>query len=126
MLVEHNRIQRALAFKQKIEGDGRVIDVQSYPYGSIVDYFFRHNQLGSALLALKECISNHGVPPVEKDLAKLRLLCRQEDVVHSAKLEQLIGKDPIEWLRHGESHLKREMSKKGRRDIQWAQNRILA
>lgn len=46
--------------------------------------------------------------------------------MHDAlQLTQLIGNDPTEWLKFGEKYLKREKSKKGRRDIQLAYNRNL-
>jgi hypothetical protein len=76
-------------------------------------------------MVLKECISHHGAPPSEKSLSKLRLICRQKDLEDDLRLRDLIGEDPIEWLRHGEKYLKREMSKKGRRDVNLAYNRIL-
>jgi hypothetical protein len=123
MLVSNNRLPRALAFRQKIEEEKRTLDIPSY--GSLVDYYARHGQLGSALLVLKECISHHGAPPSEKSLSKLRLICRQKDLEDDLRLRDLIGEDPIEWLRHGEKYLKREMSKKGRRDVNLAYNRIL-
>jgi hypothetical protein len=123
MLVRNNRLPRALAFKQKIEEDGRNLDVISY--GSLIEYYGNHGQLGSAMLVLKECLAIHGSPPGAKSLSKLRLLCRQHDMEKKLKLEELIGKDPMDWIRHGEANLKREMSPKGRRDINLARNRLV-
>ena len=123
MLVGNNRLSRALKFKQFIEEEGRNMDIANY--GTLIQYYSKHHQLGSALLFLKECLSKHGSPPSENFLSQLRILCRQNDIENSVNLDQMIGKDPIEWLKHGERHLKREMSKKGRRNIQFAQNRLL-
>lgn len=120
MFLEHNRFQRALAFKEKVEEASRSLDIPSY--GSLVDYCARHNQLGSAVILLKECIDLHGSPPPEASLSKLRILCRQHDLVDELRLTKLIGKDPTEWLRHGEAHLKREMSKSGRRGVRLARD----
>lgn len=123
MLVRNNRVSRALVFKQKIEEDGRLLDIASY--GSLIEYYGNHGKLGSAVLVLKECIDTHGAPPGEKSLAKLRLLCRQNGLESKLRLEENIGKDPVEWLRHGEAHLKREKSFKGRRDVNLARNRMV-
>lgn len=114
---------RALAFKQKVEEDGRNLDVISY--GSLIEYYGNHGKLGSAMLVLKECLDTHGAPPGAKSIAKLRLLARQHDMETKLRLEEMIGKDPMEWLRHGEANLKREMSFKGRRDINLARNRMV-
>lgn len=123
MLVANKRLTRALAFKQKIEEDGRLLDLASY--GTLVEYYARQKQLGSSLLLTKECISVHGVPPSQKYLSDLRILCKQNNLEEDIGLSNLIGEDPIAWLKHGERHLKREMSKKGR-DVQLARNRIIA
>jgi len=123
MLVRSNRLSRALAFKQKVEEDGRHLDVISY--GSLIEYYGNQGKLGSAMLVLKECLNTHGAPPGAKSLAKLRLLCRQHDMETKLRLEELIGKDPMEWLRHGEANLKRETSYKGRRDVNLARNRMV-
>jgi hypothetical protein len=123
MLVGNNRLTRALAFKQKVEEDGRHLDVISY--GSLIEYYGNHGKLGSAMMVLRECLAIHGAPPGAKSVAKIRLLCRQHDMEAKLRLEELIGKDPMEWLRHGEANLKREMSYKGRRDINLARNRMV-
>lgn len=123
MLVANNRLSRALTFKQKIEAEGRKLDILSY--GALVQYYSRHHQLGSSLMLLKECLSVHGSPPSEAYLSTLRVLCRQSDVESEVKLERMVGEDPIAWLKHGERFLKREKSKKGNRDIHRAYNRIL-
>ncbi|KAL3945506.1 MAG: hypothetical protein SGBAC_000405 [Bacillariaceae sp.] len=124
MLVDNNRLTRALTQKQSIEDDGRTIDIPSY--GSLTEYYARRKQLGSAMLFLKECIRNHGAAPSEKYLANLRTLARQLDLEEDLMLNDIIGKDPIEWLKHGERHLKREMTKKGRRNVVFTYNRALA
>lgn len=124
MLVENNRMTRALTLKQKIEEDRRTIDIPSY--GSIIEYYSRHGQLGSALLFLKECIRQHGAAPSEKYLARLRVVARQQNLEKDLMITEMIGEDPIKWLKHGERFLKREMSKKGRRNVKIAYNRALA
>lgn len=122
MFVNNGRFPRALAFKDSLVERGRLVDLHSY--GSLIEYSGRHHQVGSALLLLKECLSVHGAPPGEASLAPLRRLCRKNDALHQ-QLEGLIGPDPVAWLREGEAHLKREMSKKGRRDVQMARNRLV-
>jgi len=119
MLVDNNRLARALRFKQSVEEGKSVLDLPSY--GSLIDYYARHDQLGSSLLLLKECLAHHGAAPVEKYLSKLRILCRQCDMEREVHLEELIGEDPVAWLKHGERFLKREKSKKGRRNLHLAQ-----
>ena len=123
MLIRNNRLPRALAFKQKVEENGRKLDVISY--GTLIEYYSNHEQLGSAMMVLKECLAIYGSPPGAKSLTKLRLLCRQHDMEKTLKIEELIGVDPMEWLRHGEANLKREMSLKGRRNIDLARNRLV-
>lgn len=123
MLVANKRLTRALEFKEKIEEDGRHLDIASY--GSLVQYYSRHKQLGSALLILKECMAIHGATPSEAYISDLRSLCRQKEVEDIVDLVGLVGKDPNEWLRHGQKNLKRESTKKGRRNVQQAQNRLL-
>ena len=123
MLIDNNRITRALEFKDKVESRGRKLDLLSY--GSLVEYYGNHGQLGSALLILKECISAHGAPPPEKSLSKIRLMCRKEELEKAVGLTDLIGEDPLSWLRHGEKNLKREYSKKGRRQVNLPRDRLL-
>ena len=123
MFLENNRLSRALAFKEKMEGRGKTLDIPSY--GSLVDYCARRGQLGTAFLLLEECVSVHGASPGEASLTQLRILCRQAGITEEIGLAELAGEDPTEWLRHGEANLKREMSKKGRRDIFLARNRHL-
>ena len=123
MFVDNNRIQRALSFKGTIESDKRTLDLPSY--GTIIDYYAKHHQLGSAMVLLKECLAIHGSPPSEKYLSSTRVLARQLEMEHKLRLNELIGKDPTEWLKYGERFLKRERSKKGRRNVQLAYNRIL-
>ena len=115
---------RALEFKQAAEAQGRHTDLASY--GTLVQYYSRHDQFGSAVMMLKECMDTHGAPPSQSFLSDLRRLAKQQNAEESVALANLIGEDPIEWLKHGERHLKREKSKKGRRHVQYAQNRLLA
>lgn len=121
MLLRSNRLSRALAFREELNGSGRILDLPSY--GSLVDYCSRHGQIGSSMMLLKECLSVHGSPPGEAYLSRLRVLCRKTGLDN--ELEMLAGKDPVQWLRHGEAHLKREMSKRGRRDVLFARNRLV-
>ncbi len=123
MFVENNRLQRALDFKRTIEQDKRRIDIPSY--GSLIEYYSKHHQLGSAMILLKECVAVHGSPPSEKYLNGTRVLARQLQMESKLRLNELIGNDPIEWLKYGERFMKREKSKKGRRNVQLAYNRIL-
>lgn len=120
MLVKNQRLSRALEFKQKIEADGRNMDLASY--GSLVEYYAKREQVGSAVMMLRECVAVHGAPPKEGDMKFLRLICRQQDILDETGLVELAGPDPLEWLRHGESNHKRESSKKGRRGVQEARN----
>ena len=123
MFVENNRVQRALDFKRTIESDKRTLDLPSY--GTLIEYYAKHHQLGSAIVLLKECLAVHGSPPSEKYLTRIRVLARQLQMEEKLRLTDLIGKDPTEWLKYGERFLKREKSKKGRRNVQLAYNRIL-
>jgi hypothetical protein len=122
MLVENGRFSRALALKDSLVERGNPPDILSY--GSMVAYCGRRRQLGSAMLLLKECVHVHGAPPGEASLTGLRQLCRSSAQM-TYELELIVGPDPTEWLRHGEAHLKREMSKRGRRDVQLARNRLV-
>ena len=123
MLVANNRLARAFAFKEKLEARGRNLDLASY--GCIIDYYSKNAQIGSALMLLKECVSIHGSGPSEKYVSKLRRGCRELRIETEARLEDMIGKDPTEWLRDGIKYLRREKSKKGRRHVQYIQNRLL-
>lgn len=123
LLIENNRVPRALSLKQELQDKGRTIDLPTY--GSFIDYYARHGQVGSSLLLLKECISVHGSPPVEDSLKRLRMTCRQADVDNEIGLNGLIGESPTEWLRYGEKFLKREKTKKGRRQVRFAYDRAL-
>jgi len=123
MMVKNKRISRALAFKDKVENQGRHVDLASY--GSIIEHYANRNQLGSALMMLKECIATHGSPPGERSLSKIRLICRKKGITKEVALEQMIGKDPLEWLRHGEEFKKHESSYKGRRQVTLPGNRLL-
>lgn len=118
MLVNNKRLNRALAFKQSLEEQGRKLDILSY--GSLIDYCGRHKHLGSALMLVKECIDVNGAPPSEHYLKRLRILCRQENM--DDQLKEIIGEDPTEWLRHGEAKLKREYTKRGNRMVNFLNN----
>mmetsp|Transcript_1596 Transcript_1596/g.1763 ORF Transcript_1596/g.1763 Transcript_1596/m.1763 type:complete len:1121 (+) Transcript_1596:109-3471(+) len=124
MLVANKRLTRALEFKENIEKEGRYLDIASY--GSLIQCYSRHDQIGSAVLFLKECSAKHGAVPSEAYLSKLRSLCRKKQVEIAVDLIDILGNDPNEWLRHGQKNLKREYSKKGRRNINIAKNRLLS
>ena len=123
MLVKKKRIARAFKLKQDIENDGRSLDLLSY--GTLVEHFGNTNQLGSALLLVKECISTHGSPPGEKSLKAIRLMCRQQSLTDKIGLENMVGKDPLEWMRRGEE-VKRVQNKRGKSsDLHYGMNRLL-
>jgi hypothetical protein len=123
MFLENNRFSRALEFKEKVELCGRSLDLASY--GSLVEYVSKRGHIGSALVLLKECIRVHQSAPRESAVSRLRIVCSQAGIVEESGLIEMIGEDPAQWLKHGEAHLKREMSKKGRRDVVYARNRAI-
>jgi len=123
MLIDKKRIGRALKFRDDIESRGKHLDLISY--ASLVSYYGNHGQLGSALLTLKECQSVHSSPPGEKSLSRLRTICRKLGVDEEEDILKLIGRDPIQWLKEGQQSLKREYSKKGRRQVGLPGNRLL-
>jgi len=123
MLIGNNRPSRALDFKNRIESETRTLDLPSY--GTMIDYFAIHQQLGSAMMLLEECIAKHGSLPSEKYLSSTRLLARKLNSGNELRLVGLSSEEPHEWLKHGERHLKREKSKKGQRNVRMAYNRIL-
>jgi len=123
MLIENRRVSRALEFKEKIESQGKHLDLVAY--GSLCNHYANHGHLGSAILTLKECISVHGTPPGEKSLSRLRLMCRKHGVHEDADILKLIGRDPLQWLKEGEHSLKREYTKKGRRQVDLPANNLL-
>ena len=123
MLIDANRISRALEFKSKVEAAGRNIDLLAY--GSLIEYYGNHGEIGDAIITLKECVSIHKTHPGEKSLKQLRLQCRKQGLEEETNLLKLAGDDPMSWLREGESRLKREYSKKGRRQVDLARNRLL-
>ena len=123
MLLKKKRISRAFKLKQDVETDGRPLDLLSY--GSLVEHFGRTNELGSALLLIKECIDTHGVAPGEKSLKNIRLLCRKENLTDRVGLQKMVGDDPLEWMRRGEE-LKRVQNKRGKSSsLQYGMNRML-
>ena len=123
MLVKKRRIGRAFKLKEDIENDGRSLDLLSY--GTLVEHFGNQRQLGSALMLIKECIEVHGVPPGEKALKNIRLICRQNGLTERVGLEKMVGKDPLEWMRRGQE-LQRVQNKRARSaDMQYGLNRML-
>lgn len=121
MLIKNNRLPRALQFKEKVEQNERNLDLISY--GLLIGHYAKHRQIGSALMLLKECISIHDAPPNEHSLNALRRLCRHQHLTEEVGLEELVGPDPLAWLRHGQASLKREYSKKGRRQVLLPKNK---
>ena len=113
----------ALEVKKKIESQGKHLDLVAY--GSVCNHYGNHGQLGSAILTLKECISVHGTPPGGKSLSRLRLISRKHGVHEVAEILKLIGRDPLQWLKEGEHSLKREYTKKGRRQVNLATDKLL-
>ena len=118
MLLNNNRFSRALSFKEEVQRSGREIDLPAY--GSLVQYCGRRGHVGSAIMLLKECSSIHGAIPGEASLTHLRIDCRKAGI--EDRLTALVGEDPIAWLKRGEAVLKREKSKKGRRNVQLIRN----
>jgi hypothetical protein len=117
-LLENKRISRALAFKDTLEQKGRSLDLRAF--GSLVEYYGRHGHVGSALMLLQECVDRHGSSPSEHYLKDLRVLCRRNNLEHDPQIKALMGEDPNRWLKHGERFLKRDKTKKGRRDVNLA------
>ena len=122
MLIKKKRIGRAFKLKNNIENEGRRLDLLSY--GNLVEHFAEQHQLGSALMLIKECKHIHGSPPGEKSLKYVRDICRHNGLEKKVGLVALIGKDPLEWLRKGKE-LQRSKKKKGRSQINYANNRSL-
>jgi len=124
MLVDRKDVVRALDFKENnVEANDRKLDLLSY--GSLIEHYGNKEQIGSAIMALKECIKIHGSPPGERSVSKLRLLCRQREITKEVGIVELIGEDPLEWLREGEGQLKREHSKKGKSNLLITKNKLL-
>jgi pentatricopeptide repeat protein len=124
MYLSKKNITQALQFKEKVESQGqRRFDLLSY--GLLIEHYGNHGQIGSAIMTLRECIDVHGSPPGEKSVSQLRLKCRQRGIENDVKLEELIGKDPLEWLKEGEGSLKREYSKKGRSQVNVPYNKLV-
>eukprot|EP00804_Cyclotella_cryptica_P015931 CCRYP_019198-RA/>CCRYP_019198-RA protein AED:0.01 eAED:0.01 QI:2298/1/1/1/1/1/3/363/685 len=122
MLIKKKRIDRAFKLKNKIEDEGRTLDLLSY--GSLCRALRKQQQLGSALLLIKECISIHGSPPGEKSLKHVRDICRKHSLEKKVGLVEMIGKDHLEWLRKGKEHQK-SRSRKGNSQVMFAKNRML-
>ena len=124
MLLKNKRFSRALAFKDRVVSLGRDLDLNSY--GSLIEYCGDRGQLGSAVMLLRECLSIHGSPPGERSLKKIRSLCRREEGLEDdLGLVDMIGEDPLRWLREGEATRRRDMTYRGRRDVDFPRNRLV-
>lgn len=122
MLIKKKRIDRAFKLKEKIEKEGRALDLLSY--GNLVDHFARQHQLGSALMLIRECKSIHGSPPGEKSLKHVREVCRRQGLERKLGLNELIGADPLEWLHKGKA-LQKSRKRTRNSEIMFANNRML-
>jgi len=124
LLLKHKRISKVLELKDSIEKQGRKLDLLSY--GSLMEFYSKQNNLGSALLVLNECLEKHGGhKPGEHYLKQIRILCRHNDCEEKVELEKLIGSDPFSWVKDGESKYKREYSKRGKRSVNEARNKFI-
>jgi len=123
LLVGSKRISRALQFKEKIESEGRILDLPSY--GSIISHNAARGQLGSALMLIRECIQVHGEVPGEQSLKDVRQICRKLEISEEIGIEKLIGNDPRGWYKKGERVHKREKSRRGNRLINGVRNTLL-
>ena len=100
MLVKKKRLPRAFKLKQDIENEGRNLDLLSY--GTLVEHYGKRGELGSALMLIQECVDIHGSPPGEKSLKSVRDMCEKRNLTKQVRLEQMVGKDPLEWIKRGE------------------------
>jgi hypothetical protein len=122
MFLNNDRFRDAMMFKQRLKmNGGQRPDLASY--GSLIQYCASRGQFGSGVLLLKECLRVHGAKPGEATLKHLRILGRQNG--RTKELESMIGVDPVAWLKDGEANRKREMSKKGRRNVVLPRNLLL-
>uniref|UniRef100_A0A7S4I990 Uncharacterized protein n=1 Tax=Odontella aurita TaxID=265563 RepID=A0A7S4I990_9STRA len=123
MLVRCHRLSRALSFKDRVEAEGRNLDLLSY--GTLVEYLGKRGQLGSALMMLRECVAVHGAPPGEKALKKIRTMCRHRGLEKELSLTDMIGEDPTEWIWEGTTQRRTDRSYRARRELQLPENRVL-
>lgn len=121
MLIKKKRVDRAFKLKNQIEEEGRTLDLLSY--GNLIDYFARQQQIGSAVMLIKECKNVHGSPPGEKALKYVREVCRKHGLENKLRLNELIGNDPLEWLHKGKQ-LRKSRERKGNSQIMYARNRL--
>lgn len=120
MLVKKKRLSRAFKLKQDIENEGRNLDLLSY--GTLVEHYGKRGELGSALMLIQECVDIHGSPPGEKSLKSVRDMCQKRNLTKQVRLEHMVGKDPLEWIKRGEP-----LSKGKRRgsNLMYGMNRLL-
>lgn len=120
MLVKKKRLPRAFKLKQDIENQGRNLDLLSY--GTLVEHYGKRGELGSALMLIQECVDIHGSPPGEKSLKSVRDMCQKRNLTKQVRLEQMVGKDPLEWVKRGEP-----LSKGKRRgsNLMYGMNRLV-
>ena len=97
MFLAQNRFQRAMAFKQKLAGQSRKIDIKCY--GTLVEYCARRRQSGSALMLIRECMKVHGTPPDESGLRFLRKVLNHQGIDDDPEVLRMIGQDPMYWVK---------------------------
>jgi len=120
MLVKKKRLSRAFKLKQDIENEGRNLDLLSY--GTLVDHYGKKGELGSALMLIQECVDIHGSPPGEKSLKSVRDMCQKRNLTKQVRLEQMVGKDPLEWIKKGEPLAK---GKRRGSNLMYGMNRLV-
>jgi len=120
MLVKKRRLSRAFKLKQDIENEGRNLDLLSY--GTLVEHYGKQGELGSALMLIQECVDIHGSPPGEKSLKSVRDVCQKRNLTKQVRLEQIVGKDPLEWIKKGEPLAK---GKRRGSNLMYGMNRLI-
>ena len=112
-----------MAFKRKVESEGREINLLSY--GSLVEYCAKRDELGSALMLTRECFKVHGSIPNKSSLKHMRILLRRYHMDEDPEILRLVGKDPDAWYKRGNAELKRERSKKNMQAYNMIRNIVL-
>ncbi|KAL7565071.1 hypothetical protein ACA910_005081 [Epithemia clementina (nom. ined.)] len=113
MLINQKRFARAMSFKRQVELQSRSIDLASY--GSLVDYCAHKDQIGSALMLIRECINVHGAHPDEPSLKKLRVRLNEVGIDDDDDVLSMIGADPMYFMKLHGRESKLRTHKKGMR-----------